>query len=267
VAWPGAAAADVPPYQLPVALPAAKASPPVDAKAPYTKVVLSLIHQLEPDNPPTREELAKASQLLHDGLNDSCHNVGPVSAPTGTDPSIAPICWTDAQGVLNTSGPNARGSTGPTTLMALGSTFDRGLGNAWGQTEGTESRAFMVTGMFGPQTDLDRLPNWGRNLTTTGEDPYLSHEMVAAQINGMQGSGAMSEMKHFAVYNGQNQNINTDIGDQALHENYLLPYEGGFVTARPQRPCARTSSGATPRRTCRRTCPRSRSRARSRPAR
>ena len=34
----------------------------------------------------------------------------------------------------------------------------------------------MVTGLFGPQTDLDRLPNWGRNLTTTGEDPYLSHE-------------------------------------------------------------------------------------------
>ena len=89
----------------------------------------------------------------------------------------------------------------------------------------------MVTGLFGPQTDLDRLPNWGRNLTTTGEDPYLSGEMVAAQINGMQGAGAMSEMKHFAVYNGQNQNTNTDIPDQALHEIYLTPYEGGFVNA------------------------------------
>ena len=31
----------------------------------------------------------------------------------------------------------------------------------------------MVTGLFGPQTDIDRLPNWGRNLTTTGEDPFL----------------------------------------------------------------------------------------------
>ena len=112
------------------------------------------------------------------------------------------------------------------TLMGLGSTFDRSLGNAWGQTEGTESRAFMVTGLFGPQTDLDRLPNWGRNLTTTGEDPYLSHEMVAAQINGIQGVGAMSQMKHFAVYNGQNQNVNTDIHDQPLHENYLTAVRG-----------------------------------------
>jgi hypothetical protein len=32
-----------------------------------------------------------------------------------------------------------------------------------------------------------------------------------------------------AVYNGQNQNLNTDIGDQALHELYLTPYEGGFT--------------------------------------
>ena len=134
--------------------------------------------------------------------------------------------------MLNTSGPNARGSTGPMTLMGLGATFDRSLGNAWGQTEGAESRAFMVTGMFGPQTDLDRLPNWGRNLTTTGEDPYLSNQLVAAQINGMQGVGAMSEMKHFVVYNGQNQNANTDIQDQGLHELYLTPYEGGFVDGR-----------------------------------
>jgi beta-glucosidase len=229
VALPGGASAEVPPYSFPITLPAAKQSPAVDANAPYTPVVLDLIHQLEPSDPPTRDQLANASRLLHDGPNGSCHNVGPVSAPTGTNPSIAPICWTDAQGVLNTSGPNARGSTGPTTLMALGSTFDRALGNVWGQTEGTESRAFMVTGLFGPQTDLDRLPNWGRNLTTTGEDPYLSHELVASQINGIQGVGTMSQMKHFAVYNGQNQNLNTDISDQPLHENYLLPYEGGFV--------------------------------------
>ena len=53
--------------------------------------------------------------------------------------------------------------------------------------------------------------------------------MVATQINGIQGVGTMSQMKHFAVYNGQNQNVNTDIADQPLHENYLLPYEGGFV--------------------------------------
>ena len=308
------AAADAPPYSLPVSLPSSIASPSVDAAAPYTPAVLSLIAQLEA-SPATLATIQNAGALLHDGASPDCHNVGPVGRPFGVDasgnvegttlaaaatagatnvkvtsvapfsagqtiwidatsdaeqatittvgtagsggtgldlaspltkahangrpayatlttPSISYICWTDAQGVLNTSGPNTRGSTGPMTLMGLGATFDRSLANTWGQTEGAESRAFMVTGMFGPQTDLDRIPNWGRNLTTTGEDPYLSHQLVAAQINGMQGAGAMSEMKHFVVYNGQNQNTNTDIQDQGLHELYLTPYEGGFVEGR-----------------------------------
>lgn len=90
----------------------------------------------------------------------------------------------------------------------------------------------MVTGLFGPQTDIDRLPNWGRNLTTTGEDPYLSGQSVAAQINGIQGAGTLSQMKHFAVYNGQNQNTSTQISDQALHQIFLTPYEAGFVAGR-----------------------------------
>lgn len=220
------------PYALPVQLPGDASSPAVAADAPYTPAVLNLIAQLEPDNPPTEAELANASILFHGGTNTTCNNVGPTSAPTGTNPSIMPPCWTDAQGVNTFSGPNAEKTTGPTTLMNLASSFDRNLGNVWGQTEGTESRELMVTGLFGPQTDIDRLPNWGRNLTTTGEDPYLSGQMVSTQINGIQGVGTLSQMKHFAVYNGQSQNTNTQISDQALHQIYLTPYEAGFVNAR-----------------------------------
>src|SRR5215469_3378405 len=224
-----AAPSDVP-YTLPVQLSATTSSPTVAADAPYTPAVLNLISQLEPDNPPTLAELTNASLLFHGGVNTTCHNVGPTAAPTGTTPSIMPPCWTDAQGVNVTSGPNVAKTTGPTTLMGLASSFDTQLGNVWGRAEGTESRELMVTGLFGPQTDIDRLPNWGRNLTTTGEDPYLSGAMVATQINGMQSVGTPSEMKHFAVYNGQNQNANTQISDQALHQVYLTPYESGFVT-------------------------------------
>jgi beta-glucosidase len=219
------------PYALPVQLPSTTSSPTVASNAPYTPAVLNLIAQLEPSSPPTLAELTNASILFHGGTNASCHNVGPTAAPTGTTPSIMAPCWTDAQGVNTFSGPNAEATTGPTTLMNLASSFDDQLGNVWGQTEGTEARELMVTGLFGPQTDIDRLPNWGRNLTTTGEDPTLSGTMVAAQINGIQGAGSLSQMKHFAVYNGQNQNTSTTISDQALHQVYLAPYESGFVTA------------------------------------
>jgi beta-glucosidase len=219
------------PYSLPVRLPATATSPAVASNAPYTPAVLNLIAQLEPSATPTEAELANASILFHGGTSASCNNVGPTAAPTGTTPSIMAPCWTDAQGVNTFSGPNAEATTGPTTLMNLASSFDDQLANVWGQAEGTEARELTVTGLFGPQTDIDRLPNWGRNLTTTGEDPTLSGIMVAAQINGMQGVGALSQMKHFAVYNGQNQNTSTQISDQALHEIYLAPYESGFVTA------------------------------------
>ncbi len=101
-------------------------------------------------------------------------------------------------------------TTGPTTLMNLASSFDRRLANVWGQTEGTESRELMVTGLFGPQTDIDRLPNWGRNLTTTGEDPFLSAARWSPRRStASRAPGTLSQMKHFAVYNGQNQNTNT----------------------------------------------------------
>ena len=219
------------PYALPVKLPSTASSPAVAADAPYTPAVLNLIAQLEPGSPPTEAELANASILFHGGTNATCNNVGPTAAPTGTSPSIMPPCWTDAQGVNTFSGPNAEATTGPTTLMNLASSFDNELANVWGKTEGTEARELMVTGLFGPQTDIDRLPNWGRNLTTTGEDPTLSGTMVAAQINGIQGVGTLSQMKHFAVYNGQSQNTNTEISDQALHQVYLTPYESGFVNA------------------------------------
>jgi beta-glucosidase len=220
------------PYKLPVQLPSTASSPTVASDAPYTPAVLNLIAQLEPSSTPTEAELANASILFHGGTNTTCNNVGPTAAPTGTTPSIMPPCWTDAQGVNTFSGPNAEATTGPTTLMNLASSFDTQLANVWGETEGTEARELMVTGLFGPQTDIDRLPNWGRNLTTTGEDPNLSSAMVAAQINGIQGAGSMSEMKHFAVYNGQNQSTNTEITDQALHQVYLAPYEAGFVQGR-----------------------------------
>lgn len=108
----------------------------MSAQAPYTPAVLNVIAQLEPSSPPTEAEIANASILLHGGTNSTCNNVGPTAAPTGTDPSIMPVCWTDAQGVDTFSGPNAQKTTGPTKLMNLASSFDRNLGNVWGPDRG-----------------------------------------------------------------------------------------------------------------------------------
>src|SRR6476469_5634457 len=81
------AAADTPPYTLPASLPGSVNAPSVDASAPYTPAVLSLIAQLEPTATPTLAQVQNLGTLIHDGASPDCHNVGPVGRPFGLDAS------------------------------------------------------------------------------------------------------------------------------------------------------------------------------------
>ena len=221
------------PYSLPVVLPVEKASPPEVRTAPYTPTVVSLIKQLEPHSPPTLSELKAASRLLStqggtyahpEGSNPTCHNLANVNANVVTTPRIMPLCFSDGLGINVDSGSNTGKTTGLPSMLVLASSFDRQLANAMGQVEGREGRSLMVTGLLGPQADTDVFINWGRGHHTPGEDPYLNGEISAAQINGIQGQGLMSQVKHFAVYYGAGGS-STDIQDQAFHEMLLTPYE------------------------------------------
>ncbi len=221
------------PYSLPVVLPAPRQSPPQDPAAPYTPTVISLIKQLEPHSPPTPAELANAAVLLSthggtyahpEGSNPTCHNLANVSVRTVTNPRIMPLCFSDGLGINVDSGPNVGQTTGLPSMLMLASSFDRELANAMGQVEGREGRNLMVTGLLGPQADTDVFINWQRGHHTSGEDPFLNGVMSAAQINGIQGQGLMSQVKHYAVYYGAGGRF-TDIQDQALHEMLLPPYE------------------------------------------
>ena len=221
------------PYSVPVVLPPVMTSPPEDPAAPYTPTVVSLIKQLEPHNPPTPAELAVAAELLTthggtyahpEGSNPTCHNLANVALKTTTTPRIMPLCFSDGLGINVDAGPNVGRTTGLPSMLMLASTFDRELANAMGQVEGREGRNLMVTGLLGPQADTDVFVNWQRGHHTSGEDPFLNGVMSAAQINGIQGQGLMSQVKHYAVYYGAGGNF-TDVQDQALHEMLLTPYE------------------------------------------
>jgi beta-glucosidase len=96
---------------------------------------------------------------------------------------------------------------------------------------GNEGRALGVDLVYGPQVDLTRLPNWSRNDATYGEDPYLTGQLAIEEVTGIQSRGLMSEVKHFAMYNGQNgagigtAGPPTIVDDQTAHELYLKAYE------------------------------------------
>ena len=100
--------------------------------------------------------------------------------------------------------------------------------------------------LYGPQIDLTRSPNWGRNMTTFGEDPFLSGELGTQEVQGVQSSGLMDEVKHFAMYDDGSQVCNgfappipttcatsRVVDDQTARELYLAPFEKVITQGKP----------------------------------
>ena len=201
--------------------------PPVAPDAPFTKKVNALVAALT---------VAEKIALVH-GATDPA-SLGQAGYNPGVPRlGIPPRRDADALGINVTAD-----ATALPARIGLGSTFDRKIVYAAGQLEGNEGRALGVDLVYGPQSDLTRLPNWGRNNTTWGEDPVLGGNLAIHEVAGIQSKGLMSEVKHFAMYNGQNgagfgtagpPSLPTIVDDQTAHELYLKVYEYPVTRAKP----------------------------------
>jgi beta-glucosidase len=120
--------------------------------------------------------------------------------------------------------PNATALPAP---VALAATFDPSLARAYGTVEGVETRDVGHSLIEAPDVNIVRVPQGGRAFENFSEDPYLSGELAAANIRGIQSQGVLAEVKHYAG-NEQETNrktINEIISDRTLHEIYLAPFE------------------------------------------
>ncbi|WP_201777520.1 glycoside hydrolase family 3 C-terminal domain-containing protein [Streptacidiphilus jiangxiensis] len=108
-------------------------------------------------------------------------------------------------------------------------TFDPGYEHSFGVAAGQEFAGKGVNVSLGPTINMVRDPRWGRAYETFGEDPYLTGEIVSADVQGMQSQGVMAEVKHAAAYNIEQPNApgNEIIDPRTLQEIYLP----GFQTA------------------------------------
>jgi len=43
--------------------------------------------------------------------------------------------------------------------------------------------------IYAPQVDLTRQPNWLRNNTTYGEDPFVNGQLAIQEVSGIQSQG------------------------------------------------------------------------------
>ena len=120
--------------------------------------------------------------------------------------------------------------TGVTAFPApitLAATWDRDLVRRWGAAMGAQMRGKGVMIQLAPMMNLARSPAAGRNFEGFGEDPFLSAELAAADVVGIQSQRVVATAKHYV---GNEQETNRDSGDsqideRTLHEVYYAPFE------------------------------------------
>ncbi|MFC0437486.1 glycoside hydrolase family 3 C-terminal domain-containing protein [Kutzneria buriramensis] len=159
------------------------------------------------------------------------------SAYTGFIPGDARLC---VPALKLQDGPVGVRMADTTQLPAaadLAATFDPALARGYGQVIGAEDKAKGVDVDLGPTVNIVRDPRWGRAFESYSEDPYLTGQIGAADIEGIQSQGVMAQVKHYAVYNQEtNRNTVSDnavVDDRTVHEIYTAAFGAIVDQARP----------------------------------
>ncbi len=133
-------------------------------------------------------------------------------------------------------GPNgARGGSfqgGVTTAcfpvgIGLAATWNTALITRAGEALADEARLKGAGVLLAPTVNLHRSTLNGRNFECYSEDPWLAGEIGVAYIRGVQSRGVSATIKHFVGNESefQRMTVSSDIGERALRELYLLPFE------------------------------------------
>jgi beta-glucosidase len=178
----------------------------------------------------------KVAQMLHE-------------APGLEKLGIAPYSWWNEalHGVAR-----AGSATIFPQAIGLGATFDRELAHRVASAISDEARAkyevFSEKGTAGryvgltfwtPNINIFRDPRWGRGQETYGEDPYLTGEIGAQFVSGLQGDDpaylkTAACAKHFAVHSGPEKlrhEFNAIASPYDLEDTYLPAFRKLVVEA------------------------------------
>lgn len=95
-------------------------------------------------------------------------------------------------------------SQGETATVGVAATFSRKDAEDNGVVIGREDRALGIDVSLQPFVNIDRDLEFRRSYNTFGEDPFLTGEIGAAEIEGIQSQHVMAQVKHFVVYDSNN---------------------------------------------------------------
>lgn len=150
--------------------------------------------------------------------------------------------WSEA---LHGVARNGRATVFPQAI-GLGATFDKNLIYNIASAIGDEARAkyniatsignrgqYAGLTFWSPNVNIFRDPRWGRGQETYGEDPYLSSQIGAAFVKGLQGDDpdiikAAACAKHYVVHSGPEKlrhEFNAVASPRDMHETYLPAFK------------------------------------------
>ncbi|MFI9770926.1 beta-glucosidase [Streptomyces sp. NPDC052415] len=120
----------------------------------------------------------------------------------------------------------ARATALPAPVL-LASAFDPELARRYGRVIGHEGRALGQDVLLSPMVNLIRTPYAGRNFETFSEDPLLTADLVAAEIEGIQGEGLVATVKHFALNNQERdrESVDVRVDERTMHEVELRGFQ------------------------------------------
>ncbi|MGH9090038.1 MAG: beta-glucosidase family protein [Acidimicrobiales bacterium] len=213
--------------------PAAGASGTTPSQGAATTPCRAAAFRLEPLAEAKKQAVAMLGRMTLDQEVTLLHGVGNDKAPSGSIGATAAIPSLGIPAVNQQDGPAGLGDglTGVTQLPApeaLAATFDPAAAACYGQVVGSEARGKGINLVYGPTINIVRVPQWGRAFEALGEDPDLAGAIGSAEVRGIQRTGTMAQVKHYAVYNQETNRLsaanNAAVGQQALQEIYLAPW-------------------------------------------
>lgn len=112
--------------------------------------------------------------------------------------------------------------------LAWGASFDPPLVERMAAQIGRSMRAVGAHQGLAPVLDVVRDARWGRTEETIGEDPHLVGTVATAYVRGLQSTGVMATLKHFAGYSASRSGRNlapVSIGPREFADVILPPFE------------------------------------------
>jgi beta-glucosidase len=142
-----------------------------------------------------------------------------------------------SMGVINPGFVNREGdsATAFPASIALGASFNPELARAGGRAIAREARSRGFNVQLAGGINLARDLCNGRSFEYISEDPLLSATICAEQVNGIQGEGVISTIKHYTLNcNETNRHWLDAIIDPAAHrESDLLAFEIAIERSQP----------------------------------